>query len=52
LSNLSVDRELLEEYKLQLLDRYTAEELVELLHITAEDILEMFEDKVTEFRWR
>lgn len=49
---MSVDRELLEEFKAQLLDRYTAEELVEVLQITAEDILEMFEDKVTEFRWR
>lgn len=47
-----IDREILEEFKLSLKDKYTAEELVEILGITEDDILEMFEDKVIEFRFR
>ena len=49
---MSMDRELLEEYKNQLRDRYTAVELCELLELTEDDILEMFEDKIVELKWR
>lgn len=36
----------LELLKLRILDRYPVDELVEVLGITVEDIVEMFEDKI------
>lgn len=50
--NMSIDVELLEEYKLELADRYTAEELVELLQLDVWEIIEMFEDRIMELKWR
>jgi len=47
-----LDRELLEEYKNQLADRYTAAELVELLELDVWQILEMFEEEIIELRVR
>lgn len=47
-----MDREALEEYKAELKDKYTAVELCEMLNLTEDDILEMFEDKVVEHRFR
>lgn len=47
-----LDREALEEFKAHLKDKYTPDELVILLEITEDDILEMFEDKVIEYKFR
>lgn len=47
-----LDREALEEFKDELRDKYTAVELCEMLGLTEDDILEMFEDKVIEYRFR
>ncbi len=47
-----IDREMLEQYKAELRDRYTAVELCEMLELTEDDILEMFEDRVVEFKFR
>lgn len=47
---MSLDRELLEEFKARLADRYTAYELVELLDLDVWQILEVFEEEVTELR--
>ena len=49
---MSMDRELLEEFKATLADRYTAEELCELINLDVWDILEMFEDKIIELKFR
>lgn len=49
---MSIDRDLLEEVKAELRDRYTAVELCELLNLTEDDILEQFEDRVIEFKFR
>lgn len=50
--DMSMDRELLEEFKKELADKYTAEELSELLGLDVWDIIEMFEDKIVELKWR
>lgn len=47
-----IDREMLEQYKAELRDRFTAVELCEMLELTEDDILEMFEDRVVEFKFR
>lgn len=47
-----MDFELIEEYLNQLEDRYTAEELVELLELDVRDIIEAFRDKCIELKWR
>lgn len=47
-----IDREMLEQYKAELRDRFTAVELCEMLELTEDDILEMFEDKVIEYKFR
>lgn len=47
---MSMDREILEEFKAHLKDKYTAVELCELLNLTEDDLLEMFEDKVMELK--
>jgi hypothetical protein len=47
-----IDREMIEEYKAELRDRFTAVELCEMLELTEDDILEMFEDKVIEYKFR
>lgn len=49
---MSMDRELLEEFKLMLADRYTAVELVELLELDVWDVIEMFEEKIVELKFR
>jgi hypothetical protein len=49
---MSVDREVLEEFKQSLSDKYTAEELCELLQLDVWDIIEAFEDKIIEYHWR
>ena len=49
---MSIDREVLEEYKQTLADRYTAAELVELMELDVWDILEEFEEKVMELYGR
>ena len=43
-----IDRDLLEEFKQRLKDRYTATELCELLELTEDDLLDAFEEKVLE----
>lgn len=50
--DMSMDRELLEEFKAELKDRYTAVEICELLDLTEDDLLEMFEEKVVELKFR
>lgn len=47
-----IDREILEEFKAELKDRYTAVEICEILNLTEDDLLEMFEDKVAELKFR
>lgn len=47
-----MDREVLEEFKAQLADKYTAEELCELLELDVWDIIEMFEEKIVELKFR
>lgn len=43
---MSQDRQLLEEYKARLADRYTSAELSDLLDIPVEDIIEMYWDRI------
>lgn len=43
-----IDLDLLEEFKARLADRYTAEELVEMLRLSEWDILEAFHDKIAD----
>lgn len=43
-----LDRDLLEEFKARLKDRFTAVELCELLELTEDDILDSFEDRLME----
>lgn len=47
---MSLDLELFLEFRERLVDKYTAEELCELLGLTAEDIIDAFEEKVLELR--
>lgn len=47
-----MDIELIEEYLDHLDDRYTAEELVELLGLSTRDILERFREECIELKWR
>ena len=49
---MSVDYELLEEFKAELSERYTAEELCELLGLDVWDIIEAFPEKIMELKWR
>lgn len=46
--DMSVDYELFEEFKNQLADRYTAEELCEKLNLDVWDVIEAFQEKVIE----
>jgi hypothetical protein len=50
--NMSIDVELLDEFKKELADRYTAEELCELLELDVWDVIEMFEEKIVELKFR
>lgn len=43
---MAIDEDILDQYKRHLADRYTAEELCELLDLDVWDIIEMFEDKI------
>lgn len=45
---MSVDREIFEEFKKRLADRYTGPELCELLELTEWDVIEQFEEKILE----
>jgi len=47
-----MDTELIEEYLDHLEDKYTAEELVELLELSTRDILERFREECIELKWR
>lgn len=53
---MSMDREILEQYKSELADRYNATELIELMEdcdlISVWDILEQFEEKIVELKFR
>lgn len=49
---LSMDIEMIEEYLNHLEDKYTAEELVELLGLSTRDILERFRDECVDLKWR
>lgn len=53
---MSMDRELLEEYKLSLADKYNATELVSLMEdagmIDVWTILELLEDQIMELKFR
>lgn len=49
---MSYDDELLDEFKKDLADKYTAEELCELLKLDVWDILEQFEERVMNLHWR
>lgn len=49
---MSIDFELFEEYKQALADRYEAVELVELLGLDVWDIIEAFEEKIVELKFR
>lgn len=49
---MSVDEELFEEFKSSLADRYTAEELCELLSLDVWDIIEAFPEQIMELRLR
>lgn len=49
---MSVDREVLEEFKESLADKYTAEELCELLQLDVWDIIEAFEEKILNLKFR
>lgn len=49
---MSIDRDLLDEYKRQIADRYTAPELVELLELDVWEVIEAFEEKVVELKFR
>lgn len=50
--DMSIDYDLLEEFKKELADKYTAEELSELLELDVWDIIEAFQEKVIELKWR
>jgi len=45
---MAIDTELLEEFKNHLADKFTAEELCELLHLDVWDIIEAFQEKIME----
>lgn len=47
-----LDRDLLEEFKQSLMDKYSSVELVELLGIPEDELLDAFEDYVIEFQRR
>lgn len=47
-----MDFELIEEFKKELADKYTGEELCELLQLDVWDIIEAFQEKVIELKWR
>lgn len=49
---MSIDYELLDEYKNSLADKYTAEELCELLELTVWDIIEAFPEAILELQRR
>lgn len=49
---MSIDEEVLEEFKAALADKYEAAELVELLNLSVWDIIEMFPEKIMELHWR
>lgn len=49
---MSVDREIFEEYKQSLADRYTAEELCELLQLDVWDVIEAFEEQILNLKFR
>lgn len=49
---MSIDTELFQEFKEQLADRYTAEELCELLQLDVWDVIEAFEEKILELKFR
>lgn len=46
---MSLDTELIEEFKNRLADRYTAVELVELMEISVEDIIEKYIEYILQF---
>lgn len=46
---MSTDREIEEELKRRVADKYTAMELVELLDIPVEEILELYWDRIPDF---
>jgi hypothetical protein len=43
-----IDEDIFQEFKLRLADRYTAEELCELLNLDVWDIIEAFSEKILE----
>lgn len=43
---MSIDEEVLDQYKLSLADKYTASELVELLDLSVWDVIEAFHEKI------
>ena len=45
---MTLDTELFEEFKLELADRFTAEELCEILGLDVWDIIEAFQEKILE----
>lgn len=47
---MAIDFEMFEEFKLHLADKYTAEELCELLKLDVWDIIEMFPEKIMELK--
>lgn len=49
---MSIDLEILEEFKQELVDKYTPAELVELLDISEWELLEAFQEKVIELKFR
>jgi len=49
---MSMDIELIEEYLNHLEDKFTAEELVELLGLETRDIIERFREECIELKWR
>jgi hypothetical protein len=49
---MSIDWELFEDYKKSLADRYTAEELCELMQLDVWDVIEAFQERVIELQRR
>lgn len=49
---MSIDYEVLDEFKNDLASKYTAEELCELLGLDVWDLIEAFEEKIMELHWR
>lgn len=47
---MMLDQELLNEFKACLADRFTAEELCELLHLDVWDIIEAFQEQIMELK--